>query len=89
MTGDLGKFNPGAVHLAAKFGASILPVGLVGTKKIFCRGWFRSFSVNIGKPIDTLGLEDGKKQLSLEDLNNRVREEVAELVRTADVRINS
>lgn len=83
-TGDLQKFNPGAVHLAVRFGASILPVGLVGTKKIFHRGWFRSFSVNIGKPITTSALTEGTNQISLEELNNKVWEKVAELVRTAD-----
>ncbi|NLO89722.1 MAG: 1-acyl-sn-glycerol-3-phosphate acyltransferase [Clostridia bacterium] len=76
-SGKLQKFKPGAVSLAAKYGAPIVPVGLIGTKKIFSRGWFRTFEVNIGEPIPTEEFKD--KGSDIEKLNKIVWEKVAEL----------
>ncbi|HBT20516.1 MAG TPA: 1-acyl-sn-glycerol-3-phosphate acyltransferase [Peptococcaceae bacterium] len=77
VTGKLQEFKPGAVSLAVKYGAPIVPVGLIGTKKIFYRGWFRSFEVNIGEPIPTKEFKN--KDADIEKLNRMVWEKVAEL----------
>ena len=79
QSGKLEKFTEGAVHLAVKYDASILPVGIIGTGRIFYKGWFHSFNVNIGQPIPVQ--KSGKDDLPeyLKSLNQRVREEVARL----------
>jgi len=76
-SGKLQEFKTGAVSLAAKYGAPIVPVGLIGTKKIFSKGRFRSFEVNIGEPIPTEQFKD--KGSDIEKLNRIVWEKVAEL----------
>jgi len=79
-TGKLQDFKSGAVSLAVKFGAPILPVGLIGTKNIFSKGRFHSFRVNIGKPIPTEKYaSDRTKPEIIDELNRKVWEEVAKL----------
>ncbi|NLK01328.1 MAG: 1-acyl-sn-glycerol-3-phosphate acyltransferase [Clostridia bacterium] len=81
-TGELQEFKPGALSLAIKCNAMILPVGLVGTRKIFSGGWFRPFKVNIGKPIDPKKLMGGDgKGMDQEGLTEKVWEEIARLSR--------
>ncbi len=50
-TGGLRPFKAGAAVLALRTGATVLPVALVGTQRIFRQGWFRPFQVRIGAPI--------------------------------------
>lgn len=50
-TGQLQPFKAGAAVLAQRTGSPIVPVGLIDTKNIFRKGWFRTFKVNIGPPI--------------------------------------
>jgi len=80
-SGELQDFKSGAVALAVKFNAPILPVGLTGTKNIFSKGRFHSFQVNIGKPIPTEKYASGRpKPEIIDELNRKVWEEVAKLV---------
>lgn len=78
-SGKLEPFSEGAVHLAAKFEAPILPVGVVGTDKIFSKGWFRSFEVIIGEPVPSAKRPDEDSTQYLKRINQQVREEVARL----------
>jgi len=50
-TGQLQPFKVGAAVLALRTGSPLVPVGLIGTRKIFRNGWFQTFTVNIGLPI--------------------------------------
>lgn len=44
-------FQSGVALLALKTNASVIPVGVQGSRKIFHRGWFRPFTVRIGPPV--------------------------------------
>lgn len=78
-SGKLEEFSEGAVHLAARFNAPILPVGVIGTPRIFYKGWFHSFRVNIGQPVSTKN-EAGLETVDFyRELNQRIRQEVARL----------
>ena len=50
-TGHLQPFKAGAAVLAQRTGSPIVPVGLINTRNVLRKGWFRSFAVNIGPPI--------------------------------------
>jgi 1-acyl-sn-glycerol-3-phosphate acyltransferase len=75
----LGDFQEGAVFLAVKCKAALLPVGVIGTKGMYRKLRFHSFGVNIGKPIFT----DNPQNLPQADyvrlLNEQIREEVGRL----------
>jgi 1-acyl-sn-glycerol-3-phosphate acyltransferase len=60
--GCLGRAYPGAVLLAAKTGAPILPVGMSGTCRLTGKWWFARrpvITINIGQPF-RLTTPDGK-----------------------------
>lgn len=78
-TGKIEKFTEGAVHLAVKFNALILPVGVSGTRKMFRKGLFHPFNVNIGKPVSTENTKNQPASEFTRDLNEKIREEVAKL----------
>jgi 1-acyl-sn-glycerol-3-phosphate acyltransferase len=78
-SGKLEQFTEGAVHLAVKFNAYILPVGVAGTKGMFRRGWFHPFSVNIGNPVLAKNTGSLSPSEFAAELNERIREEVGKL----------
>lgn len=79
-TGKLMPFKPGAINLAIKCDAIILPVGLVGTGNIFSKGSFQTFRVNIGTPIDPKEIANIKSKVEQsEELTRKVWEEIARL----------
>ena len=49
-TGELGKAMPGALMLAAKSGAAIVPIALSGTDKLGRDNWFPRFAIRFGAP---------------------------------------
>lgn len=78
-TGKLEQFQEGAVHLAVKYKAYILPVGVMGTRGMFRRGWFHPFTVNIGQPVPAVNGENRPAAEFARELNERIRQEVARL----------
>ncbi|MBC7344299.1 MAG: 1-acyl-sn-glycerol-3-phosphate acyltransferase [Clostridia bacterium] len=79
-TGELGPFHSGAVALAIKSGALIVPVALKGTAEIFKKGRFHRFSVRIGTPI-AVGPSRPGEEPKAEILNVKLREEVESLLK--------
>lgn len=75
--GALQQFQPGVALLAAKAGAPIVPVGLVGTRRIWSHWWWRSFQVRIGAAIYLPPPE----LLDNKELMAQVRKAVAELLK--------
>ena len=73
----LGEFQEGAVHLAIKRNAYILPVGVVGTRGMFRKGWFHPFTVNIGQPMLAKNTENEGNADFAKELNEKIRQEVA------------
>ena len=79
-TGRLGSFKKGGFVLAIETGATIIPVGIVGSEKILPPGTWdfnlnQHVRVNIGEPIDA-----SKYTLENKDsLINDVREQIAAL----------
>lgn len=49
-SGEVGKALPGALMLAAKSGAAIVPVAVTGTNELSSHNWFPRFSVAYGLP---------------------------------------
>lgn len=78
-SGKLEQFQEGAVHLAVKHSAYILPVGVVGTRGMFRKGWFHPFSVRIGQPISAQNTENRPVSDFARELNETVRKEVGKL----------
>ena len=78
-SGKLEQFAEGAVHLAIKYNALILPVGVVGTKGMFRKGRFHPFRVNIGSPVPAKDASNETSAQFAQELNQIIRERVAEL----------
>ena len=49
-SGEVGKALPGALMLAAKSGAAIVPVAVTGTNELSSHKWFPRFSITYGLP---------------------------------------
>lgn len=67
---ELLKFKTGAVRMAKKTGALIVPCAITGKYKLFRKG----LKIEYGTPIDVTGM-------SVEDANDFVRDEVLNLLR--------
>jgi 1-acyl-sn-glycerol-3-phosphate acyltransferase len=78
-TGQLQPFKAGAAVLAYRTGSPILPVGLIDTKNIFRKGWFRTFKVNIGQPIFVEKREIIETE-QVEDLLKILQQRIQELI---------
>jgi 1-acyl-sn-glycerol-3-phosphate acyltransferase len=78
-SGKLGQFQEGAVHLAIKFNAYILPVGVTGTRGMLRKGWFHPFTLRIGTPVLAKNTENLPAAEFAKDLNERIRQEVGRL----------
>jgi len=78
-SGKLGQFQEGAVHLAIKCNAAILPVGVKGTRGMFRKFRFHPFSVRIGQPISVENSDNLPAAEFARQLNERVRQEVGKL----------
>jgi len=82
--GILQPFKEGAVYIAIKAGAPLVPIGLIGTYEVMpmhsliIRG--RHVRLRIGDPISTAGLHVRDRAR----LNARLRERVAELIGHTD-----
>jgi 1-acyl-sn-glycerol-3-phosphate acyltransferase len=76
----LGPFKKGGFLVAKKAGVPVVPVGIVGSRKVLARdAWFpRSGSVRLvaGKPIAPEEL----RKLDVQDLSDRVYESIAGLL---------
>lgn len=70
-TGKLGKAEPGTAYLAIKSGATMVPVGVSGTYKLFS-----PITVRYGKPVDLDRFRSGK-------LSSRGLEEAGEVIMAA------
>jgi 1-acyl-sn-glycerol-3-phosphate acyltransferase len=77
----LREFKEGAAHLAIKAGVAVVPVGLVGTREVLPMHSIvvrpGRVVVRVGDPIDTSALKSHDRS----DLNQRLREQVAVLMR--------
>ncbi|PKM87314.1 MAG: hypothetical protein CVU87_09865 [Firmicutes bacterium HGW-Firmicutes-12] len=71
-------FEQGAALIAIKGGASIIPVGLIGTKKAFPASFRGDIEIRIGKPLRYPELEGVK--LTNDDLA-RVNMEIIEMIK--------
>ncbi len=76
-TGELGEFKMGAVLIAAKANAPIVPIALINTPKIFSKGFFRPFYVVVGKPL-IWGKKDNQK-ISSKDIQ-QVTDQIKALI---------
>ncbi|MZP28140.1 1-acylglycerol-3-phosphate O-acyltransferase [Heliobacterium undosum] len=83
-TGETGEAKAGTAMIAAKSRAYILPVGLHNSGNVFSGGWFRPFSVSIGRPF-RIETAEGERLSSqrLHDLSDGMMEEIAGLVNRA------
>ncbi len=65
-TGALGAFSSGTFASAIEAGADILPVAIIGSRRMLGRGGFRVrpalITVRIGKPISTCGFSREDRQ---------------------------
>ncbi|ABZ84487.1 1-acyl-sn-glycerol-3-phosphate acyltransferase [Heliomicrobium modesticaldum Ice1] len=88
-TGETGEAKAGTAMIAAKSQAYILPVGLHNSRKVFSRGWFRPFSVSIGRPF-RIEAAEGKRLSSqrLHELSDEIMEEITGLVNHAKEILN-
>jgi len=79
---DLDSFKGGAAHLAIKSGATVVPVGLVGTRNALPRGSFHirpePVRLRIGDPISTDGMTSRDHDRLTQTLYARVRDLIAE-----------
>ena len=70
-TGEMGRFKKGAFVMAIKSQVPVLPVAIIGTRRIMEKGSWRMSSgtatVLVGHPIETTGL-------TLKDRNRLSRE---------------
>lgn len=71
-TGEVKEFQPGAVMIAYKGNANIVPVGLRNTSNIG-KGLFTKININIGDPIDL-------NQFGYEKLTGEKLEEISKLL---------
>jgi len=83
--GSLGKFKKGGIVLAIETGATIIPVGIVGSEKILPAGSLnfnlgQHVVVNIGRPIDASKYTMKQKDMLLKD----VRASIEGLISCAD-----
>ncbi len=78
--GALGPFKKGGFHLAIASGATIVPVGIRGSRAVWPRGsaliHAGAILVEIGAPISTAGLTDDDRDALLE----RVRAQIVAMV---------
>ena len=76
--GELGRFKKGAFVMAIRSQVPVLPVAVLGTRRIMRKGEWRIFpgtaTVVVGNPVDTEGL-------TLRDRNRLARECRAEVAR--------
>jgi len=76
----LREFKEGAAYLAIKARVPAVPVGIIGTRQVLPMGSFHvrpgAVTIRIGDPIST----DGMKLDARGELNQRLREKVAELI---------
>jgi len=81
--GRLGKAYPGAVLLAAKTGAPILPVGIIGTRRLVGKSWFLfrpKVIINIGQPFELSPIKDTTDKMEIARLCNEVMYHIAALL---------
>jgi 1-acyl-sn-glycerol-3-phosphate acyltransferase len=84
--GRLLPFRPGAAWLALVTGATLLPVGIVGTREIVRKGsWVprrAPVRISFGHPLDVVGEKDPRARLDqAPELTERLRSEVERLIR--------
>jgi len=79
-TGEVKDFQPGAVMIAYKGKATIVPVGLINARNIG-KGLFTNVTINIGEPleIDKLSKEKITSE-KLEEISKLLQKKVIELV---------
>jgi 1-acyl-sn-glycerol-3-phosphate acyltransferase len=81
-----GRLRPafsGSALIAARTGASILPVGIIGTEKIRGVTWFLrrpQITVNIGHPFYLPTVSSRLTKTKLTELTNFMMEHIAELL---------
>ncbi|WP_162007942.1 lysophospholipid acyltransferase family protein [Heliorestis convoluta] len=80
-TGTLGEGKSGVALIAAKSGASIVPVGLYNTSQVFSRGRFNSFVVSFGKPlvIET-GAGEKISSQKIQEITDQIMTSIAEQI---------
>lgn len=79
-TGEVGDFQPGAVMIAHKGKATVVPVGLKNTRNIG-KGLFTKVTINIGEPLEIDKLSDEKiTGKDLEVFSKLLQNKVIELV---------
>lgn len=77
-TGDLLPFKAGGMRLAREVGAQIIPVGIIGTRKVLPPGKLavsshQHIELRIGKPIDTAQYQKAEMQINLiHDVKNAI-----------------
>lgn len=77
--GSLMPFKPGITMLAYKGQSPILPVAVVNSSKVFF-GWFYPVRLHIGPPIEFPVLDKRPSSEILEELTEKSRQAVAELL---------
>lgn len=79
-TGNLNRFKRGGFKLAIDAGVEIIPVGIIGSGKVWPRNnfSFRSgkITVNVGKPVSTKGLTEK----DVNELSNKVKNDIQQLI---------
>ncbi len=81
--GRLGKAYPGAVLLAARTGAPILPVGIGGTRQLIGKSWFLRrpvITINIGQPFWLPPVRDTMDKMEIARLCDVVMSHIAALL---------
>jgi len=80
ITGELGKPEPGIAMIALKAGSPIIPVGIIGTNKVFTGGCiFPQFVIKFGKPI-IINEEKADKEM-MEKISNTIMQEISCLLK--------
>jgi 1-acyl-sn-glycerol-3-phosphate acyltransferase len=81
--GRLGRAYPGAVLLAAKTGAPILPVGITGTRQLIGKWWFLRrpvITLNIGESFELPPINSKMDRQSTARLCDEVMSHIARLL---------
>ncbi|MCG8338882.1 MAG: 1-acyl-sn-glycerol-3-phosphate acyltransferase [Proteobacteria bacterium] len=82
VSGDLQPFKPGGFRLAIECGATIIPLGIIGSNKVMAA---KSFIVNkngevdihIGKPIDASNYNKRQRDQLMQEVESEIRRLVA------------
>jgi 1-acyl-sn-glycerol-3-phosphate acyltransferase len=81
LSGELGEFRPGAAMFAAKTGASLVPVAVRETHRLFPSGFRRKVTLSVGEPVAFP--EQPEKQTALErqnQINTLLRDRILSLL---------